>query len=363
MASNCWNRGWAIACAVMGCAAVGFVLALPADNPEQGDVPARGRLDYPLASAEPAIDDRVITRLLEREGQRLAEAGSARTVEDLANEMNARGVSLMPRPDVTEPMSAEALYKARCGGVLVLGEIYKCGSCPNWHTGASGTAFVISEGGVCVTNYHMFEERDEEVYVFAYTHDGGVYAVDTMFAASKADDVAIFGLGTGRRNGEDVAPGATVFNVVPVRPDAPVGTEVALISHPEGDHYMLTTGTIARRSMRRSGINADSPGRPTPTLAVTCEYAVGSSGGPVMDMNGRAVGMVVSTHTIFAGEGRRREPQMVVRNCIPAERILAVLNGEVATGRAGKTADEDKDAEEPDEMDAEEDADADTPQP
>jgi hypothetical protein len=76
--------------------------------------------------------------------------------------------------------------------------------------------------------------------------------------------------------------------------------------------------------MEPRGINGDSRGE-VPSLTVSCEFAVGSSGGPIMDMQGRAVGVVCNTHTVYAGEGKSRSPQMVMRRCTPTEQILALI--------------------------------------
>jgi hypothetical protein len=60
-------------------------------------------------------------------------------------------------------------------------------------------------------------------------------------------------------------------------------------------------------------------------LEITAEYAIGSSGGPVLDERGNAIGMVCATDTIFADAQKKEDPQAVVRTCVPAESILRLI--------------------------------------
>lgn len=273
------------------------------------------------------INDREIGALIEREGGVLLEAGGLRSTEELLENRGDMAVATTGAPPDREMTPAE-LYEQARKGVLVVRELYKCDHCPRWHTAGGGTAFVLTADGICVTNYHMFENRSGEHTPFPVvcTSDGAVFTVKEVLAADHADDVAIFRLGKGRLHGEEIAEGAGVFTPIPLSDGAPVGTRVALISHPDNECYTLTTGIISRRSMTRRGINGDSDeGEEVPAISVTCEFGVGSSGGPIMDMHGSAVGMVCNTHTVYAGDGKKREPQMVMRRCIPSDRIMLLL--------------------------------------
>ncbi len=278
------------------------------------------------AGERQTLDDRAISLAVEHQGQSLAKAGHGSTTRTLLEGLNEGGAGvLLPAPDDTAPaMSLPELYERRRQGVLFLAELYQCTKCPYWHTGATGTAFVLTEDGVCVTNRHMFEEKDKDLYMFAYAADGSVWEVHRLLAVNDEDDIAIFVLGAGRRGDEELEPGSRKVSPIPLASGAPIGTPVALIANPEDYHFLLTSGIVSRRAIRKV-----SPGAVRPVLTVTCEFGVGSSGGPVMDLAGRAVGMVVSTHTISAGASRRREAQMVIRNCVPADRIADLAAGRV----------------------------------
>ena len=66
----------------------------------------------------------------------------------------------------------------------------------------------------------------------------------------------------------------------------------------------------------------------TVTVQIGKPYAVGSSGGPVLDNKNRIVGMVSNTQSIYYGSDIGKEPkgplQMVIKNCVPVSAIKAM---------------------------------------
>jgi S1-C subfamily serine protease len=61
---------------------------------------------------------------------------------------------------------------------------------------------------------------------------------------------------------------------------------------------------------------------------VTADFAVGSSGGPVLNRKGAVVGMVARTRTIVADAGTdAAASQMVVKMTVPSEAILRLVEG------------------------------------
>ncbi len=270
-----------------------------------------------------SVDDRAVRRWLERRGAELCESGGAELCSALLEHPSAGGRAIELPAASAEAMALPALYAARAPGVLVVAEVYKCTRCPNWHVGGEGAGFVLTSDGVCVTNRHMFEGR-RGGYLMAAGADGVVRAVTGVLASNEGDDVAVFTV-----EGEGLA-------AIPLQAGAAAGLDVAVISHPNQNHYTLTRGIVARRARRAHGINGKSEDLHALTeyLNVTAEYAVGSSGAPVLDLMGNAVGMVVSTQTIYADEEKKEHPQMVMRLCVPTEAILKTVGA--ARGAGGR---------------------------
>jgi len=62
-------------------------------------------------------------------------------------------------------------------------------------------------------------------------------------------------------------------------------------------------------------------------MAVTADFAKGSSGGPLLDACGNVAGMVASTTSIYYGteKGQKDNLQMVLKHCVPAASILKLI--------------------------------------
>ena len=133
--------------------------------------------------------------------------------------------------------------------------------------------------------------------------DGRVCPVKEVLAADKAADIAIF-----RVEGEG-------FNALKLGEPQKVGGEVHIIAHPDSRFFTYTAGLVSRYYTARSGKSAK-----TIWMAVTAEFARGSSGGPVLDECGNVVGMVANTQSIYYPKKKKsdlRGPfQMVIRNCV-----------------------------------------------
>ena len=67
-------------------------------------------------------------------------------------------------------------------------------------------------------------------------------------------------------------------------------------------------------------------------MAVTADFARGSSGAPVFNEFGNVVGMVTRTHSIYYNNegGPDDKLQMVVKYCIPGKSILKLISTEEA---------------------------------
>jgi S1-C subfamily serine protease len=140
---------------------------------------------------------------------------------------------------------------------------------------------------VLVTNWHVFEDLEDSEVFGALDHKGNLYPVIDFLGGDKIADVAVF-----RIDAKGLTP-------LPIAEEfAPVGSWVAVLSHPGDNFYVFTTGSITRYST-----NKNEDGKRERWMGLTAEYAGGSSGGPVLNNRGAVVGMAALTLTIDDGSG------------------------------------------------------------
>jgi S1-C subfamily serine protease len=277
------------------------VLLLPATAPAQGP-PAV--VPVPKAVGEP-WNDRAVRRALEAEGARLLDAG--RTGPSLADGLDRKGCALAlpgPRQGRRDLVSLLAEVER---SVVVVGRFYRCSKCTNRHMGlASG--FFVSDTGAMVTSRHVLT-GDPTLGMVVMTRDGRVLPVREVLAADEANDVVIAQV-----------EGATGVTPLPLQAAAPPGTGVIVMGHPDEDFYTVTTGIVSRYLVQ--------PGRSRASfLAITADFAKGSSGGPVFTLDGNVVGVVNSTRTLYATQDgdAKADPQTVVKQCTPARALLDLV--------------------------------------
>lgn len=195
--------------------------------------------------------------------------------------------------------------------VFLVGSVYKCGKCEHWHPGGIATAWALTPDGLMVTNHHVFENA-KGAAMGVCDRNGRTYPITGVVAADKTGDVALFRVK------------AAGLPVLRLGPDADVGETVRVLSHPQKNFYMQTSGEVARY-YRSPGKN-DEPG--TVWMSITADYAKGSSGGPVLNARNEVVGMVSSTRSIYydSPNGKPKGPlQMVLKNCVPVSAIRPML--------------------------------------
>lgn len=205
--------------------------------------------------------------------------------------------------------------------VYLIGSVYKCDKCDDWHLGGIATAWALDASGVLVTNAHVISKGRGSV-MGVMDWDGNAYPVTEVVAADIAADIAIF-----RVEGEGMA-------TLPLASAAEVGSRVRVISHPQQRFFMETFGDVSRyfRRPARSGRAAST------WMNITADYAKGSSGGPVLDSEGSVVGMVASTISVYFNSPKsapkptpKATLQMVVKNAIPVSAIAAMVTPSKAT--------------------------------
>jgi S1-C subfamily serine protease len=259
-----------------------------------------------LAAAEPfVVDDKKLINAFQTGIGAVADGEGHLSADDLAKAVKEAPSS------VADLSLAEASPADPAAAVYMVGTVYKCGKCDAWHPGGIASAWALTRDGVMVSNYHVFEKATGAA-MGVCDREGKTYPILEILAADKAADIAIF-----RVKADDLSPLA-------LGTPAAIGSEIRVISHPDRRFFMQTAGEVSRYYQQP----ARKDSKPTVWMSITADYAKGSSGGPVIDDQGKVVGMVASTQSIYyeSSNGQPKGPlQMVVKNCVPAASIRALL--------------------------------------
>lgn len=270
-------------------------------------------LCHPASANPPVIDDQEIINRFQAGLEPQIGKDGIPSADELATAAKAapRKTCTVPLPPAKPAENPD--YETLSRAVHVIGTLYKCGKCDKWHQGASATAWCLSPDGLMATNAHVFRSAKGAIMGVA-DRDGNTRPVIELLGFDAATDVAIF-----RVRAEGLA-------AVPLGPAAEVGAPVTVISHPAGNHFIKTTGHVARYAKRSTGPKSPK----TIWMSITADYAKGSSGGPVFNDKGEVVGMVASTLSLYTEPTRPKTAptghlQMVVKHCVPADAIRALF--------------------------------------
>ena len=215
-------------------------------------------------------------------------------------------------------LSPQDMIEKRRGSVLTVNKYHRAMMHPEGVTGWA-TAVVLSNDGICVSNYHVFWEfldstaklNPRDSIMFVATEEGRVYPITEILSFNKAADVTFFKIDT---RGDMLTP-------IPLGNDLPAGTGVHLLSHPEGYPYAYTNGVVMRTTI------SDAKDPFARRMELTVDYAKGSSGGPIMDDCGNMVAMVSSIRAIFYSNQPPYSQQMNVKLTIPVSSLRMLMQG------------------------------------
>jgi serine protease Do len=153
----------------------------------------------------------------------------------------------------------------------------------------NGTGFFISASGWIVTNHHVIEHARA---MRARLADGGERRILGVLADDEKDDVAIIQAEGQGYPALELAEAASVKE----------GAEVVVIGSPLGLQFTISQGNIS--ALRLEGMPDLHDGydrlRTTPIVQITAPITFGSSGSPVVNFEGRVVGVAQS---IMGGRG------------------------------------------------------------
>ena len=250
-------------------------------------------------------DDEIEERMIEF-GKSLMKRKDAVRMKTLAKQLDRRDCELQLAAPGTNRLNAEQLIQQVRRSVLVVGSLYQCEDCKEWHLSAA-TGFALTESGAFATCYHVVDQPEHSVMV-AMTDDGRMFAVREVLAADKAHDVAILQLdGTG-------------FTPLPVATNALVGAPVFVVSHPSKNFYTFTSGMVARY------VVSEEDKVKTTMMSITADFGRGSSGCPVFNESGAVVGMAESIlSTTSTGKSGDVNPSLIFKHARPADALLKLI--------------------------------------
>jgi serine protease Do len=131
-----------------------------------------------------------------------------------------------------------------------------------------GTGFVIDKSGLIATNLHVIGEARP---ISVTTSDGKSLAVKSIHASDRTLDLAILQVETPELPALELAEG-----------DTPVGEPIVVMGNPHGLKHSVVSGVVSEARQ--------IDGRQMIQLAIPVEP--GNSGGPVLDVHGRVLGIV-----------------------------------------------------------------------
>ena len=256
------------------------------------------------------FDDGALRKKLETDGVKLLEQKKTATLKTLKEQLSRQSCVLSLVAPTTEKRTADNLYRDSLESMLMVGNIFKCGKCSKWHVDIS-SSFIVSEDGAFVVNYHSFK-NDKHHSMVVMTHSGEVLPVKEVLAANESEDIVICRLDAGDRK----------FKPLPLSTRAAVGSRVSVISHPSNRYFSMSSGRVSRYYLeqQKNGVKAKR-------VAITADFGKGSSGGPLLNEFGDVVGIVASTNSVYynSKDGIPRNLQMVFKQCVPTESILALI--------------------------------------
>jgi hypothetical protein len=135
----------------------------------------------------------------------------------------------------------------------------------------SGTGFFISTDGYLVTNAHMIRGAQSKGNVIATANDGTHYLVERIAYVDPDADIAIL-----KFDCTDVA-----FLQPELHDDVAEGQTVLVIGNPEGLQGTVSNGLVAAIRTEEN------------LIQITAPISPGSSGSPVLNEDGRVVGVAV----------------------------------------------------------------------
>ncbi|RZS44677.1 putative serine protease PepD [Herbihabitans rhizosphaerae] len=196
-------------------------------------------------------------------------------------------------------------------------------------SGSGGSGFVISQDGLIVTNNHVVEGGADGGQIAVQFQDGKT-AQATIVGRDPESDVAVI-----------KAQGVSGLKAAELgRSDSlKVGQAVVAVGSPFGLAGTVTSGIVSslHRPTRAGGSNGDQA---TVMDAIQTDASInhGNSGGPLVDMQGRVVGINSAIYSPRESSGSGQQGGSVgIGFSIPIDQARRTADGIVKTGKATQT--------------------------
>lgn len=275
-----------------------------------------------VAQDAPPTDDELLEHQIVSACGRLREAG--RLVE--CSVLVAEAKSTKPRPSPaaaarSRPLPPADLCASLRESLRLVGHFYRCTECEEWHFN-SASGFVVGKDGLVATCHHVIapDEDMREAFLVVADLQGNVWPVEHVAAADAGGDVCVLAT-----PGRDWAP-------LPLAASVRQGERIWCLSNPDHQFGFFSEGLVARRYLQRDPPpEGQKPQAPEtvparPWLHVTCDFAKGSSGAPIVDATGTVVGIAQSTTTVVYDETADLvDTQMVFKTATPASVLASLL--------------------------------------
>ena len=179
--------------------------------------------------------------------------------------------TVTPKPTATpesSKLNAEQIY-AKCSSAVFYIEIYD----RNYQMLSSGSGVFLSADGLAITNHHVVEDAH---FAKILTTDGQIYDVAGYYDAKEDIDMALLQIdGSG-------------FDYLEVNTDKVAGGQnIFTIGSPKGLDNTISTGIISNPKRIVDGLDY---------IQITAPISSGSSGGALINEQGRLIGITTATH-------------------------------------------------------------------
>jgi S1-C subfamily serine protease len=270
-------------------------------------------------------DDALLDKLTEKLGA-LAAAKKCLPPAELKKKVAAdRTCTITPAKPSDRRLDPEDVYEKVLPSVFVVGSVVEEEG--EFAEGRMATAWVLAADGVLVTSAHVLTDCEDGEFFGAMNHKGEVFPLTDVLAVNRAADVAVFRIA------------ATGLTPLPVAAAAPrVGAWVGVLGHPGDRYFTFSQGHVTRYEKLKP-----EKGPEERWMAVTAEFAYGSSGSPVLDRTGAVVGVAALTENVDYPEAEpapkdkeKKDPpvakpgsllQMVVKLTTPAAELRKAIGG------------------------------------